>query len=336
MVTETRLEVPAHVQRLICVAGSPRSGTTWIGKTFDSHPGTLYRHEPDSTHRPANLPLQILERDYDTYARAALEYVQRMLAERDAKTSGILPVFPKSYYGALGNRARRYSVVMVKALSRTGLEWRIPDFVSHRDVATVRLVWKTIESLGRVGILARLLPAARFVHVVRHPCGHIASTLRGEARHKFTSDNVAAEDFGIFELLLGTESLRNRGIDMGDIEAMTPVERLAVRWVAMNEQPMLQTTAAANVLSVAYEAICEDPLTEYAALFDFCGLDFASGTAAFLRDSTSHDDSSYYSIRKDPAKAANKWRDELEPAQADLIRAIVADSLPWELFAGRE
>jgi Sulfotransferase family len=33
---------------LILVLGAPRSGTTWLGKIFDSHPDVLYRHEPES------------------------------------------------------------------------------------------------------------------------------------------------------------------------------------------------------------------------------------------------------------------------------------------------
>ena len=31
----------------ILLFGMPRSGTTWLGKIFDSHPQVLYRHEPD-------------------------------------------------------------------------------------------------------------------------------------------------------------------------------------------------------------------------------------------------------------------------------------------------
>lgn len=336
MKPDKKRRIPAHLKRMICIAGSPRSGTTWLGKTFDSHPATLYRHEPDSTHRPPNLPLHILPKDYDRYAAAALAYLQRMVTARDAKTSGILPVFQKDYYTPLKNRARHYSVVTAKGLSRAGVGLKIPDFIDHRNAATSRIVWKTIESLGRMGLLSSLLPEARFVHVVRHPCGHIASTLRGEARQKFDSGSGAADDHGIFRLLVETDALRNRGIGMAEIEAMAPGERLAVRWLAVNEQFMLETRTTPSVRSVAYEAICDDPVAGYRSLFEFCDLRWPAQTEGFLRKSTSRDDSGYYAIHKDPARAANKWRDELEPAEADRIRAVVADSLPWQLFAGRE
>ena len=44
-------------QPLILLFGQPRSGTTWIGKIFDSHPDTLYRHEPDSGSALKSIPL---------------------------------------------------------------------------------------------------------------------------------------------------------------------------------------------------------------------------------------------------------------------------------------
>ena len=43
--------------RVTLVFGLPRSGTTWLGKIFDSHPMTLYRHEPDSVERISGVPL---------------------------------------------------------------------------------------------------------------------------------------------------------------------------------------------------------------------------------------------------------------------------------------
>ena len=36
---------------LIFLCGMARSGTSWLGKILDSHPDTLYRHEPDIVER---------------------------------------------------------------------------------------------------------------------------------------------------------------------------------------------------------------------------------------------------------------------------------------------
>ena len=41
----------------VLIFGMPRSGTTWLGKLFDSHPSTLYRHEPDSWRMLEDVPL---------------------------------------------------------------------------------------------------------------------------------------------------------------------------------------------------------------------------------------------------------------------------------------
>ena len=48
---------PTIPSRSILVVGLPRSGTTWIGKIFDSHPRTLYLHEPDSAVPMNGIPL---------------------------------------------------------------------------------------------------------------------------------------------------------------------------------------------------------------------------------------------------------------------------------------
>ena len=40
----------------IFVFGMPRSGTSWLGKIFDSHPDVVFRHEPDIDFRNTSIP----------------------------------------------------------------------------------------------------------------------------------------------------------------------------------------------------------------------------------------------------------------------------------------
>ena len=50
-----RLSMSAQAPLLLF--GMPRSGTTWLGKIFDSHPRVLYRHEPDTWQRLTDVPI---------------------------------------------------------------------------------------------------------------------------------------------------------------------------------------------------------------------------------------------------------------------------------------
>jgi hypothetical protein len=49
------------------------------------------------------------------------------------------------------------------------------------------------------------LPDARSVHIVRHPCGYVASVLRGEADGALRSQRGRC-DFPIYEMLSATAS----------------------------------------------------------------------------------------------------------------------------------
>ena len=76
-------------QKLILLFGMPRSGTTWIGKIFDSHQDTFYLHEPDSVSPVANLPLVV-----DTkQAELINPVVTNWLTVNDEKVTASRPFF---------------------------------------------------------------------------------------------------------------------------------------------------------------------------------------------------------------------------------------------------
>jgi len=53
--------------RIILVFGMPRSGTTWLGKIFDSHMDLIYLHEPDSEIKLKGIPLLVRSNCYSKY-----------------------------------------------------------------------------------------------------------------------------------------------------------------------------------------------------------------------------------------------------------------------------
>jgi hypothetical protein len=187
-----------------------------------------------------------------------------------------------------------------------------------------RLVWKSIESLGRLGVLLGTFPESRGVMIVRDPRGYVASVLRGEAQGRFLSGDSIADDWGMFELLCQTPYARESGVDVAALREHSPEQRLAWLWLLVNQNAMDNLTGLPNGRMVRYEDLCARPASGFQELFAFCGLDWHPQTQAFLEASTSQSRNDYYSVYKDPLASANKWQQELESGKADTIRELVS------------
>lgn len=307
----------------ILVFGMPRSGTTWIGKLFDSHPDTLYRHEPDSM-RQLGMPLFPVKEDAPLY-RAELErFVASLPWLRSPEVVGKLPLFPKSYHSAAALAAYRASVMGAKAASR--IRRHFPCL--YRPVAAgsdrAHLVWKSIESPGRLGASVEALPQARAIHLMRHPCGYVASVMRGQAALRFSGPS--GDDLWLLKMLLDTPAARLHPLRLEDIEKLTPEERLAWRWVLIQEHILADVANSERVLTLRYEDICAEPLAMTRHMFQFAGLDWHPQTERFVRASTQATHTDYYSVFKDPRSSAQRWRSELSPAVIERILRILRKS----------
>lgn len=322
-------------RKLIILMGMPRSGTTWLGKIFDSHPDTLYRHEPDSAQRISGVPLFADVVHTDQYRHTITEFADKLSGAWLTKVTATLPVFPKSYYAYPQLLLRKFSILVTKLSAKVFGELPIPEVVDYRKVPQLVLVWKSIESVGRLGVLCRSLPACRAVLILRHPCGYAASVLRGESKRKFTSDTPWHEDFGVDAELLEIAQAKAHGLTLDGIRNMHPVERLAWRWVLSNEKAMEDIARLSNCTYIRYEDLCSDPIAQTRKLFEFSGLDWNGQTEAFIRRSTASDNTAYYSIFKDPLKSANKWKNELAADDIERVLAVIRDTKPGKLYADR-
>jgi hypothetical protein len=156
--------------------------------------------------------------------------------------------------------------------------------------------------------------------------------LRGESTGKFTDPDPAREDYGLYEILAATEPARRRGLDLPAFRTMLPVERLAWRWVIYNEAA-LTVCASDRCLVMPYEKVCQEPLARTRQMFDFVGLAWHPQTAEFVNASTTREQAAYYSVFRDPLKAANKWREALPAELVARIRAVVGDTAPAQHYA---
>ncbi|HKH48858.1 MAG TPA: sulfotransferase, partial [Thermoanaerobaculia bacterium] len=190
--------------------------------------------------------------------------------------------------------------------------------------------------VGRLGALARALPRSQTVLLVRHPCGQIASILRGHAAGKF-SHALPSEQYRVLEVLMSTDQARAHGLTLAGLRELQPVERMAWRWVLFLEKALEEGAGlAAACRVVRYEDLCAHPLEQARELFAFAGLDWHPQTERFLHDSTKSDGAEYFGVRKDPQRSASKWQDELSEEDVQRILAIIQGSPAGRLVLGDE
>ncbi|HET7299057.1 MAG TPA: sulfotransferase [Oleiagrimonas sp.] len=307
----------------ILVFGMPRSGTTWVGKLFDSHPDTLYRHEPDSVRR-LNLPLYPDVTSARHYRHELEQFVALLPRMRSPEVVGKQPLFAKSYQSHAALVAYRASVVAAKAASRVKRNFPCPYRPLADGNPRARLVWKSIESPGRLGACMEALPDARAIHLMRHPCGYVASQLRGVSTNRFSNPEADASNPWILKMLLASSVGKAHELTLDDARKMTPEERLAWRWVLTGEKILADVAHNRRVLTVRYEDICAEPFTMTRKMFEFVGLNWQTQTGAFVRASSETvqraTDTDYYSVFKPSQAAAERWRVELAP---DVIERVM-------------
>lgn len=276
----------------ILVFGAPRSGTTWLGKILDSHPDTLLRHEPDTidpgsdySFVPDEAPGEIVH-----------AHLARLLTCRRLKTIGTRPVFAKAYLNAAQRWTRTACVYAFKGAERylhPGFgRLSVPDFVS---VSEARPVLKSV-GLGRAGVWSHACPRARAILLVRHPCGHVASVMRGQQGGYLESRHPLG--------FVACAHAQRYGLTRAKLEDQPAEVRAAWRWAVLNERAIEQMRRPHIVV---YEDLCADPIGVSRRMFAFCGLSWDPQTAAFIRDSV-QGEGGFFETRRDPLTAANRWR----------------------------
>jgi Sulfotransferase family len=317
--------------RMIMIMGLPRSGTTWLGKIFDSHPETFYSHEPDSAQPLRDVPLLVSPNEIEDVRDRLVTHVDRLRHLRTIRVLGKLPLFPKSFGGILPPWASARELIALKSLSRVLGNISVPRHVSGNDEKASAWVWKSIESSGRLGALLNAFPESRAIFIIRHPCGVAASLLRGESETKFIS-GPASEDYGFFDLLAATEQAHSHALTTDSFRSMPPVDRVAWRWALLNQKTLDDVSGSSRCRVVRYEDLCERPEEVSGELFEFAGLPWHPQTERFVSASTSRDEGSYYGVFKDPRRSANKWREELASEVSERVLQIGSQTNAGRMF----
>lgn len=314
----------SNLDNLIFLLGASRSGTTWIGKIFDSHPDVVYRHEPDVRLGGGDIPR--ICNEPQKYRDAAASYISELCAVNDARTNSKPPIFSKNYHNILETELRKFCIYALRyggaALPQLN-SWPIPDFIGDADHKTVI---KSVSALGRAGLFAIAAPESRIIQILRHPCGHVGSVLRGQQLNKLAR-----------EIPLGfaeADVCAHYDIDLPRLKAMSLLEQATWRWVILNHKAMQDLEGRSNAMTLVYEDLCTAPVDVTKKLFAFAGIGWTPQTEAFLAESTQPNGSEeYHNLFRTPLAAANTWRQELTREEVNMIAHIVRDTPPGRFFS---
>lgn len=324
-------ELPASkpgAPRLVLILGAPRSGTTWLGKIFDSHPSVIYRHEPDEVLPPTDFPTLCPIAEIPRFADLAGRHVARLTAVRQLKASGIRPIFAKPFQPLPAPWVRRALAIGLRVAegalprARWPKQVAIPDFISG-DPVKITYVIKSVSLLGATALLASALPESRIIVIFRHPCGQLASLKRG----------ITVKTMGVGyyfgSRVLATPRARELGLTRESHEALPLLDRWLYEWALVHAMLLKDAEGFANVRLVRYEDLCERPIQIARELAAFSGLPWAEEVADFIRASTRNSRrEGYYSLFRNPMVSATKWKNELPAEDVKRYMAIVSRVIP--------
>lgn len=326
MIFEQRIEKGRNMNQVL-LCSLPRSGSTWVGKLLDTLPSTVYLHEPDSYKPIPCVPLCTSKREVNVWGSICKRYVRDIQTTSNIRTRGKLPLFRKDF-DPLG--LHKLNIFRLKAVSRIlkNTEFTVP--LPPSDIsAKYTLVWKSIESVGRLPIISQSNPELKIVHLARHPCGFVNSVLKGESQKAFnkTGGIALSDDMGIFHQLCVSSHNQNYQLSLDDFLGMSKAERLAWFWRFMNE--IGASVKDSNYSLLIYDQLCSEPLTILQELLDQLDLDRSAQASEFLNQSINGRGSSYFSIYKGTS-SSDRWRQDLESIERDQVLNVVKNSSFFE------
>lgn len=314
---------------MIILFGTARSGSTWLAKVFDSHPDTLYLHEPDITDRGSDLIAYWFDRAPTAQDTTnARQYLARLLAARNLRTMGQVPSFRKSYRNYSAEVVRRAMIYGSKALERVGLSHfanrvQIPDLLATA-ARPPEIVIKTVSALGRAEVMLEACKGkVSPILLIRHPCAFVYSMLRGEEIGVMPPTSVT-------NAVAATRAAKRLGFDLNALKPTDRISHLAWSWLIANAEAYPAIVRNKGTV-VRYEDLVLDPFAHTLALFQRLGLDWPDQAVSFLRDSRKGGNG-YYSVYRD-ATQTTRWDGELSTkAIGQIEKIVVRDPIGSQFF----
>jgi hypothetical protein len=199
----------------------------------------------------------------------------------------------------------------------------VPDLLPRGALRKIRAAVKVVHRDG--SWFAASLPESRCLHLLRHPCGQIASVQAGWAGGRFTDGDQSAAETTDFTAAMAYAATFD--VTAHSFRNLPLAARLAWHWRAFNEPAVSRLSRLPNGRIVIYEELCRNPAIVARDLLGFAGLSWHPQTSEFLESSTKNDRSSrFYDVFRRTADIADRWRQSLSASDQEAIIDVVRQS----------
>lgn len=291
----------------VILAGSGRSGTTWMGSILNSYEFAEYFYEIDAFPELGFDDADLLKVKYPlTHALPNHPGWMRNLERFVLGKRIAWQIAPE--------RAAR----SLRVHSQYDFVKRTPDVYLFKIVALFGFVSQVPDLAARFGNHLKV------VHIIRNPYSQLASEIRMDSRDPQKSQahfldrmrTILADDrFAKYHELVA------RHMDSGWFAQM------ALVWWVSNE--LLEEESRIVKHRVVYEELCRRPYEITRDLFEFLAWPLSQQTLDHIENTTnissSESESGMFSIKKNAEESINKWRSQIDRETYETISAVLRD-----------
>jgi len=316
--------------KTIFIASAPRSGSTWLGNIFNSHPDVIYRHEPIARLREKLQRANLLDKLKFNHSLTPDDKTKlwQILVEGNTDTNRP-PFFPKK--GAFIPPSMVHclwgSTIVCPWLE--GLFRKVNLLYSRKSSTLV--IKETGWSIHLPSILDSMKPD-HVIFLLRHPCAIFASIKRGISLDLMRRP-TPQQKLTWLKDHKNTPFVRSSNITKRKILETDDAEFWAIKLRVMFElfETLLHRLGEQQAIYIIYENLVDNPLETTKEIFKFVNLDFTESVHQFLTISTHEKKSSllpekgsdFYSIYKKKNHNRDKWRQELSSQEINTVEQIV-------------
>lgn len=302
------------------ILGYPRSGTTWFANLFNTHPDVVYRHEmigrchqefSEELFKKLKFDFSLSESEY----KKAIQTILSPNIETDRA-----PFFKKNHLTLNHPKIHYISWLTSKAIP---FFRPIYKFIFYPKGSDVKLVIKETRSTMNMDSIIEGIRSDKNIILFRHPCGAIASSLKGIETGKMQAGSTAEKEHWL-KTNKDRKYITSLKLNPSQILSLPEHEYLALRWRLQNEDYLEFTTKNNRNIYISYEDFMVDQEEKVKALFaklplsyDRCVKNFITASSGvksakpLLKDSSSN----FYSVYRNEGFDPDKWKKSLTPEQ---------------------